>query len=417
MTNFFEPKTIAVIGASDEKQKVGYSLMENLRNFKGNVIPINIKHDSVFGMKAYKSIFDYPHKIDLAVMAIPSPFVAHELEECGKKKISNVIVITAGFSEVGNYRDEDRLKEIAKKYHINLLGPNCFGICNPYANLDTTFALETPNAGDVAFISQSGALWSYISSFSLGKFGFSGFVSLGNMAGLDFPDFIDYFSKDKKTKSIVLYIEKINGGKKFIEACKKCRKPIYAIKVGISKEGSRAAVSHTGSLATDYEIYRGAFKQCGVILQDSLISCFEKAAGMEIPVKKRKIDFGKNAVIITNAGGAGAIMADYCSLKGVKLAEWQENNPWDLLGTALAKDYERALNKLKGKNFYDSVIVILTPQKMSEINKTAEVIANFHRETKKKIIACFLGGAGMEQAMSYFRENNMQHISTLKEAE
>lgn len=410
--NFLEPKTIAIIGASDEKGKVGYSLMKNLESFNGDVIPINLKHSFIFGKKAYKSVLDYSKNIDLAVIAIPSNFVLSILEDCGKKRIKEVIIISAGFSEIGKKEEEENMLSIAKHYQIRILGPNCFGVCNPYLNLDTTFALETPKRGDIAFISQSGALWSYISDFSESKFGFSGFVCLGNMSDLGFDDFIEYFSKDEKTKSIILYIEKLKNGKRFIEICKKCKKPIYAIKVGRSKKGSEAAISHTGSLATDFEVYKGAFKQSNVMLCNSLIECFEKATGRNLD-RKRKLDIGKKTVIITNAGGAGALVTDYCESKGIQVIDWEEKNPLDLLGTATSKDYKEALEKLRNKDFYDSIIVILTPQKMTDIENVAEIITDFKKETKKNVIALFLGEKSMKKSNELFEKNKVQYLNTI----
>ncbi len=410
--NFLEPETIAVIGASDEKGKVGYSLMKNLESFKGDVIPINIKHGFIFGKRAYKSVLDYSKKIDLAVIAIPSSLVLSVLKDCGQKRIDSVIIISSGFSEIGKKEEEEKMSSIAKHYKMRVLGPNCFGVCNPYLNLDTTFALETPKRGDIAFISQSGALWSYISDFSESKFGFSGFVCLGNMSDLGFDDFIEYFSKDEKTKSIILYIEKIKNGKRFIEVCKKCKKPIYAVKVGASKKGRDAAVSHTGSLATDFEVYKGAFKQSKVRLCISLIECFEKATGKRLD-GKRKLSLGKKTVIITNAGGAGALVTDYCESNGIQVVDWEEKNPLDLLGTATSKDYKEALEKLKNKNFYDSIIVILTPQKMTDIENVAEVIAEFKKETKKNVIALFLGEKSMKKSNELFEENKVQYSNTI----
>ncbi len=415
--NFFYPETVAVIGASNEEGKVGYSLMKNLENFKGKIIPVNIKHDEIFGLKAHKSVLDYEENIDLAVIAVPSGVAISVLRECGKKKIPNAIIITAGFSEIGNFKDEETLKDIAKKYNIQLLGPNCFGVCNPYTNLDTTFALKTPEKGDIAFVSQSGALWSYISDLSIGKFGFSGFASLGNMAGKGFEDFIDYFSNDDKTKAIVLYVEKLNNGRKFMEVCKKCKKPIYAVKVGSSKKGSLAAISHTASLASDYEIYKGAFKQANVILCPTLEQCFQRALNKKFVYRGiRKINLGKKTVIITNAGGAGALVSDYCSLKGIELVDWEEKNPLDILGAAKAADYKKALEKLKNKSFYDFVIVILTPQNMSQIKETAQEIISFSKE-RKKVVALFLGGQSVLEARKMLELNKVRCFNIIEEAD
>ncbi|MDP1728995.1 MAG: CoA-binding protein, partial [archaeon] len=355
---FFNPRTIAVIGASDHSEKVGGILSQKIRDSKATLVPINPNHEQIFGVKCYKNVLDYKGTIDLAIIAVPSLFVVGALNECATKKIKDVIIISAGFSEIGNVRGEQELRDVAKKNDINFIGPNCFGIFNPYKNLDATFSASTPVKGDIAFISQSGALWSYIADFSLEKnIGFSGFVSLGNMGDLEFSDFIEYFSKDSKTKSIILYIEKLKDGKKFISACRKCKKPIYVIKAGSSEEGSKAAFSHTASLASDYEIYKGAFSQAGVILCDSLIGAVEKIKKKEFVVRRKdSFRIGKKVFIITNAGGAGALLADYLSKKGFEIVR----GPLDILGTATGSDYFNALEKIKNETFYESIIVVLT---------------------------------------------------------
>lgn len=397
LKNFFAPKTIAVVGASNDSKKVGGILMRKLLGFRGKVIPINVKNKRIIGKKAYISVKDYSHKIDLAIIAVPAKFVKKVIYDCGIKKIRDVIVISAGFSETGNKTLEKEIVSVAKKFKINLLGPNCFGIANPYLNLDTTFANTSAKKGNIAFISQSGALWSYISDISeYKKIGFSGFVSLGNMASLNFCDFIEYFSKDRKTKKIVLYVEKLKQGKRFIELCKKTRKEIIVVKAGRSEEGSMAAISHTGSLATDFEIYKGAFKQAGVKLVGSLASAFNlKKLNINFPLKKKKV------IIITNAGGAGALISDYLDSKGFDVEP-----PIDLLGTALAKDYEKALNRLKKKDC--SFVVILTPQKMSEPEKTAAVISKFKR---KNLFAIFLGGKSIKRAETIFKSNKIYYVT------
>lgn len=402
LTNFFEPKTIAVIGASQHPKKVGNVLMEKLSNFKGEVIPISIKHKEILGKRAYRSIKDYPKKIDLVIIAIPAKWVKQVLKNCGEKRIKNVIVISAGFSEVGNKKLEQEIVKIAKEYQINLLGPNCFGIANPYLNLDTTFANTSAKKGNVAFISQSGALWSYLSDISASKedFGFSGFVSLGNISDLNFSDFIEYFDKDEKTKKIILYVEKLEHGKRFIDVCRKSKKEIIVVKAGKSEKGSMATISHTGSLATDFEVYKGAFKQARVKLVDSLSSAFGfKKTEIIIPVSKKN-----KVVIITNAGGAGALMTDYLVEKGFDVKP-----PIDLIGTALAKDYKLELSKFKGTNY--NFVVILTPQKMSEPEKTAKVIVEFSKG--HNVTAIFLGDNSIKSAKAIFNKSKIPCITDI----
>ena len=398
--DFLNPNSIAVIGASEHAGKVGNVLMKKLLKFRGEVIPINIEHDIVYGKKSYASVLDYKKNIDLAIIAIPAKGVKKVLEECWKKKIRNVIIISAGFSEIGNINAEKEIVEIGKRYGMNILGPNCFGIANPHKNLDTTFSNLSAKKGDTAFVAQSGALWSYLAdvSSSKNKPGFSAYVSLGNMADLEFDDFIEYFSKDNKTKKIILYVETLKDGKRFIEACKKSRKKIIVVKSGRTKIGSEATLSHTGSLATDFEIYKGAFRQAGIELKNSLAEAFN--------IKMREIKpKGKKIAIVTNAGGAGALITDYLIERGYNVEK-----PIDLIGIALAEDYKNAFKKLE-KSRVDSVVSILTPQSMSQPEQTADEIVKFSKY--KPIIAVFLGENSIKKAKQILEKNKIQCFTNI----
>jgi len=396
VNKFLNPKSIAVVGASENQEKVGYILMQKLKEFKGIVIPINLNKDLILGKRAYSSIKQYTKKIDLVIIVTPAKTVEKILEDCGEKKIKNVMVISAGFSEEGNIKLENEILKKAKKYKINLLGPNCFGVSNPYLNFDTTFSKSFPKKGTIAFISQSGALWSYISD--LPEIGFSGFVSLGNMSDLTFVDFIRYFQKDKNTKKIILYIEKLKKGKKFIDICKKSKKEIIVVKAGRSKKGSEATLSHTGSLATDFEIYKCAFKQAKVKMCETLIEALNQE-GQKIDIKRKKI------AIITNAGGAGALITDILEKQNIGIY-----GPIDLLGTAKPEDYIREIKKLKYKKF-NSIIFILTPQYMSAPMKLAEEILKLDKLLKDKITACFLGGSSVEKAVKILKKNKIKVLT------
>ena len=392
LNNFFHPKIIAIIGASENPEKVGSVLMKKLKEFKGKTIPINPNHNYIEGKKSYNSVLKCPWKIDLAIIAIPAEGVVHALEQCGQKGIRNAIIISAGFGEIGNIKLENQLLAIANKYKIKILGPNCFGIANPYVNLDTTFSNTSPKPGNTAFLSQSGALFSYVSDFPIG---FSGFVSLGNQAMLTFNDFIKYFNQDVNTKKIVLYIEKLKNGREFVKICQKSKKPIVIIKAGQTKKGTQATISHTGSLATEFKVYEGAFKQARIKVVSSLAQAFGlKKQGVVLPNKIKKVK------IITNAGGAAALLTDELSKKGIEV------EIKDLLGTTLAKDYEKEIKNTKEK---ESIIVILTPQKMSEPVKTAQAIINSKR---KDIIACFLGDRSVKRAIDLLKQNNIQAYTT-----
>lgn len=412
---FFEPKNIAIIGASENIVKVGGILLKKVIDSGIEVIPVNPSHEEIMGKKCYKSILDYKKDIDLVAIAVPADFVSGVLEECGKKGIKNVILVSAGFSETGNKKGVEANLKIADKYGMRFLGSNCFGICNPAKNLDLTFSWSMPGDGDIAFISQSGALWSYVADYFKNSIGFSKYVSLGNMENLEFSDFIEHFIEDKKTKSIVLYIEKLKDGKRFMEACKKAiakGKKIYAIKGGSSSIGEKAAISHTASLASDYAVYKGALKQCGVVQCESVFDAFVLASGKKVVYDKKNLDVGKKVFILTNAGGAGVLISDYLYRKGVEVIE----KPVDVIGTALASDYKKYFDEVKNKDF-DSLLVVLTLQNMSEIEKTAEMVVSFKKELapkNKSVFGIFLGGESVKSANKIFEKNGIGYSSTIE---
>lgn len=409
INDFLNPKTIAVIGASENNKKVGGVIIDKLKIFKGNVIPVNPAYKFIFGKKCYSSVENFSKTIDLAIIATPSITIPSILKKCYKKKIKSVIIISAGFSEQGNFKLEEKIKKIAKKCQIRILGPNCFGIANPHINLDLTFSNLSAKKGDIAFISQSGALWSFAADISASsKIGFSGFVSLGNMADLSFSEFIEYFEKDKKTKKIILYIERLEHGKKFIDLCKRCKKQIIVIKAGSSEQGSKAAISHTGSLATEFKVYQGAFRQAEIIQEEFLCSALKIS-----PQKTKEISIkGEKTILLTNAGGAGALLADYCEKKGLKLITLKESNPLDILGTAEAKDYEGAIKKINKNYNYDLLIVVLTPQRMSEPEETVKkIIENCN---KRKTITYLLGENSIKKAGETLNKYNFIYFNRIK---
>ncbi|MBT4257572.1 hypothetical protein HOD88_00095 [archaeon] len=396
LKDFFNPETIAIIGASEDKTKVGGILLEKAKKSRAKIIPINPKHKILQNIQSYSSISQTSEKIDLVVIAIPAKFILKTIDDCHKKKIKNIIIISAGFAEEKNFKLQEELTKKIDKYKINLLGPNCFGIFNPKLNLDLTFAKTTPKKGNIAFISQSGALWSYISDLNKK---FSGFISLGNMSDLDFSDWIEYFNKDKSTKKIILYIEKLKEGKRFIKICKKSKKEIIVIKAGKSEQGKQATISHTASIATDYKIYKGAFKQAKIKQVKSLQEAFN--------LKSQKISLNhKETTIITNAGGAGALLTDTLIQQEQKII-----GPKDILGTAKETDYKRELSKLEKKNYQGNIGIILTPQTMSNPKKTAEIISQ--SKLKKNIIAFFLGKKSIKQAVKVLNKNKIKTITKI----
>jgi len=424
--NLFEPKSVALIGASRFKGKVGNAVARNLLNFKGKTFFVNPKAKKIFGRKCYASVLDIPGKLDLAVIAIKSEIVSAVLEECGKKKVKAAVVITAGFSEIGNMEAEQQLIETAKKHGIRLLGPNCLGTINPYIDLNTTFISIPVERGNIAFVSQSGALCSAALDIALQEqIGFSFFASVGNMVDIDFAELIEMLNKDEKTKAIILYIEalKPESGKKFIEVARSSSKPVIVIKAGISAAGAEAALTHTGSIATSYEVYKAAFRDAGIFEAKSLTNALDVAKFLTQNKKPSSI------VVLSNAGGPAVLAADYCDQEKLKLAKlpqnvidalnkalpatWSHHNPIDIVGDANAARYAAALNQLQGK-WYDCLLCILTPQEMSQPLETAHVLVDFARKTKKTVIAAFLGGKRVSKASALLNQHNILCFPELK---
>ena len=382
LDSFFNAKSIAIIGASNTFNKMGNILIRKLKIQKGTLIPINKHEEKVEGRKAYKKITDYKKNVDLAVIAIPAKSVEKAVKQCGEKGIKNIIIISAGFSEDGNFKLEKKLIKIKEKYNLNILGPNSFGIINPKKNIDLTFSNNTVKKGSTVFLSQSGVLASYILDLEIKL---RAFISLGNTSDLDFADWIEYFSKDRKTKRIVLYIDQLKNPKKFIDAAKKSKKEIIIIKSRDSKEPLKE------------KIYSGIFTQAKVKRANFLINAFGG--------KEEKIIYklkGKKVAILTNAKEAGKLLTNNLESQGYKV-----HGPKNLLNTATKIDYRNALNKIKGE--YDSIIVILTPQSMTNPEEVAQTLTE--SKYKNKIVACFLGSKSMNEAIHILRKNGITHAT------
>jgi acetyl coenzyme A synthetase (ADP forming)-like protein len=431
----FNPKSIAVIGASNDKKKVGFAVLDNLLkfNYKGKIYPINQKHKKVSGLKAYKSVLDVPGIIDLAVVAIPSIAVPSVLEEAGIKKISHAIIISSGFGETGEEgkKLEQLVLEIARKYNMRLLGPNCLGIINCRNNVNASFATKTPPKGDVAFLSQSGALCTAILDWSQKvNFGFSKFISLGNNLDLHEADILEYLGTDSDTKVILMYIEGIKDGKRFIDVASKVskKKPIIVIKSGQTDEGAKAVLSHTGSIAGKDALYDAAFNKAGVIRAEDVETLFELArvfSSLHPPSKN-------GAAIVTNAGGPGVLAIDACSKYKLKVAELSKStidslakklprqantkNPVDVIGDASAQTYKDALDAVLKDANVGSCLVILTPQKMTEIKETAEVVVSMYKKYKKPIVCSFMGGVDTAKGTHILKKANIPHFDTPDDA-
>ena len=438
LDKIFNPKSIAVIGASDEEGSVGYILMKNLTElgYQGKVYPVNIHKTEILGFKAYKTVNQLPETVDLAVIATPAKTVPDIVEQCGKAGIPGIIIISAGFKEVGPEGKalEDKILEIKKRYNLRIIGPNCLGIIRPSINLNATFTAKMPKPGNIAFISQSGALCAAILDWAVHEnIGFSNFVSIGSMVDVDFGDLIDYFGTDPKTRSILMYIEGITDAREFMSAARHFArtKPIIVVKAGKFSESAHAVASHTGSLAGEDMVYDAAFKRAGIVRVEEIGDLFNAAEvlGMQ-PLPK-----GPNLAIITNAGGPGVMATDALISRGGKLAKlspktmetlnsilphyWSRGNPIDILGDAKADRYTAVVEAcLKDENV-DGLLIIYTPQGVEDPAKIAKSIVKLCKGRgyrNKTILTSFMGHEEVEKANSIFNENSIPTYSTPEQA-
>jgi len=434
---FFDPKSVAVVGASTSPEKLGYAVLENLVNGGyaeiGKIFPINPKADEILGQKAYPSVLDVPGNIDLAVIVIPYPYVPAVLEECGKKKISGVVVISAGFREAGmeGLERELELLEIAKKYHFRLIGPNCLGIIDTFTPINASFSAGTPPQGPMAFMSQSGALGTAILDWAqAGRLGLAKFVSLGNKADVSEIELLEAWADDKDTKVIMMYSEGLPNGQEFIKVAREVtkKKPVVAIKSGVTKSGSRAVSSHTGSLAGSEQAYQAAFLQAGVLRANDMASMFDMALALGYqPLLK-----GDRIAIVTNAGGPGILATDALERSGMSLARLEVEtikslekrlpdaasaaNPVDVLGDARGDRYRFALEIVSKDPNVDGIMVVLTPQAMTEIEDTARLVGSLSHEMDKPVLACFMGEAKVQRGIKVLREYDVPNFSFPEQA-
>jgi acetyl coenzyme A synthetase (ADP forming)-like protein len=423
---FFKPKSIAVIGASREPEKVGHRILKNLvdSGFTGGLYPINPKADDILGIKCYKSVDDISGKVDLAIVAVPAAIVPIIAEQCGMKGVKGIVVISAGFSETGREGTEleKKLLVICRKYGIRMQGPNCLGLINTQSHMNGSFAAAQPSPGNIAFVSQSGALGSAILNWAIeNDVGFTSFVSLGNEVDLNAADFLEALAEDGQTKAVGLYIEGVKNGDRFINVTKETskKKAIIALKAGTTDVGVRAVSSHTGSLAGSDTAFSAAFRKTGALRVDTLEELFDLVLAFE----DQPLPKGKNMLIITNGGGPGILTADACEKLGLGLPilEYElrdklrnflpphasVNNPVDVLGDADASRYEFAVKTGLESQNVDGIIVILTPQAMTPSDEIAEVITKIRGSSDKPIIAAFMGLNNNSPAIKILQEGNI----------
>lgn len=443
---FFEPDGVAVIGASPHPEKLGYQVVRNLvsggsfslphlKGFSGKIFPVNPRANEILGLKCYPSVAKIPERVDLAIICTPAKLVPRVVQECAEKKVKGITIISAGFGETGEEGKnlQNEFLSIAKKYGIRIVGPNCLGTLYTHAYLNASFGPFLPFAGPITFISQSGALVDSIIDWSVKEnYGFSAIVSYGNKSDLDAPDFIAWAANDNYTKAIALYIEGLNDGRYFLEVAKRVTpiKPIIALKAGKTAAGTKAASSHTGSLAGSYQIYKGAFKQAGVITADTLTQMFDmaKALALQPPAK------GNRIAIVTNGGGNGVMTADYCEELGIELPPvpkdlienldksgkmhpaWSRGNPLDIVGDAGPERYKIVLESVMSSDSYDAVIVIQTLQTMTQPVEDAKIVVEMQKKYKKPVIGAFMGGPFTEPGVKYLEEHGIPNYNDVDRA-
>ncbi len=411
LTRFlFSPRSIAVIGASRSQGKIGHAVLSNIMEsgFRGAVYPINPGKEEILGLRCYSDVAAVEDEIDLAVVVIPARYVLDAVASCGRRGVKAVIIITAGFRETGHegLLMEKRMKAIAETHQMRILGPNCLGMIDTVVPVNASFAAGMPRYGKIAFMSQSGALCTSVLDFALDQdVGFSRFVSLGNKADLNEIDFLQAWGEDPESDVIMAYLEGISDGARFVETARRVtkQKPVIAIKSGTTNAGSKAVSSHTGTLAGSEQAYEAAFKQAGVIRAGSVGDLFD----LSVAMARQPLPINDRVAVITNAGGPGIMTSDAIERAGLKLASLSKEtmdslrqvlppaasvlNPVDVLGDALADRYRHALKAVSMDNTVGAVIVILTPQFMTQVRETAQAVGEVAHEISVPILACFMG--------------------------
>lgn len=427
LEKFFKPQSVAVVGASARKGKVGYEILTSIieGGFEGDIYPVNHKADTLGGLKCYPDLKAIGKTPELVIIIIPAKFVESVMQQCADIGVKSVIIITAGFKETGKagLELEQQVMRVARSAGIRVVGPNCLGVISTASKLNASFGGDLPKEGSIGYISQSGALLAAILDMANeDEIGFSSLVSFGNKADVDELDVMEAFAEDPKTKVIAGYLESITDGNAFVRNAESIshKKPVLLIKAGGTKAGAKAASSHTGSLAGGDTAYECVFERAGIIRCNSLHEQFDYAQAFS----NQPLPKGTNVAVITNAGGAGIIAADAIERQGLGFAKPTEEtvkrlqeklpaaanfyNPFDVLGDALADRYEFAIDVIMDDPNVDVILVLLTPQAMTESLETAQAIVRISQKKKQKpVFACFLGASKVEEGVRYLRQNGV----------
>jgi len=431
LSNFFMPKSVAIVGATDRADSVGQRLMLNMleAGFKGALYPINPKRDTLMELPCYRDIESLPEPADLAVIATPAKTVPGIVRQCGEKGIRSIIIISAGFGELGEAgrRLQQEILDTAGRYSIRIIGPNCLGLIRPGSHLNATFGYGTVKDGQLALVSQSGAVCTAILDWAQSQdIGFSTVVSMGGAADIDFGEVLDFLAMDPKTKSILLYVEGIRDARRFLSGLKAAArlKPVILIKAGRYEAGSKAAMSHTGSMVGGDDVFDAAIERAGVVRAYSIAQLFSAA---RILANNYQLEQDRLA-IITNAGGPGVMSTDRAEDVGVRLAElgdetiaslnkvlpdhWSHANPIDILGDATPERYRQALDICLKDDNIDGALVILTPQAMTNPTQVAEYVIEAAKSSDKPVLASWTGGNRVQEGRDLFANSRVAHFTT-----
>ncbi|MHC1680212.1 MAG: acetate--CoA ligase alpha subunit [Methanomassiliicoccales archaeon] len=414
MRELFEPASVAVIGASAEKNKVSNIILGNIieSGFQGSLYPINPRYPEIMGLKCYPRVTDVPGAVEMAVVVVPAKFVLQVMEECGQKGVKAAVVISAGFKEVGleGAKLEKQLGEIAQRYGMRVLGPNCLGLVNTHHHLNATFAQEGPREGNIAISSQSGAICVVILDWAANiNIGFSKFISVGNKLDVDEGHILEYLREDPHTKVIGMYIEGTDRGREFLRQAELTTrvKPVIALKAGRTSSGAKAASSHTGAMSGSDKVYDAAMRQAGVVRVKNIEEMFDLLQAFStMPLPE-----GEGVAIVTNAGGLGVMAADACSDNGLTLASFEAAtieklkqklppaaslyNPIDVVGDADAERYDHAIRTVMDDPNVACVVALLAPTDLVDISSVARTLTAFAGSSPKPIVTSFVGGKEM----------------------
>ncbi|MDA3897695.1 MAG: acetate--CoA ligase family protein [Desulfobacteraceae bacterium] len=427
----FSPKSVAVLGASSSPGKVGHDIFANILRggYTGTLYPVNPKARSILCVRAYAGILDIPDDVDMAMIILPPKIALSAVKDCVQKGVKGIVIVSAGFKEVGGEgaKIEAEIAGICREAGIPLVGPNCLGVINPHPDirLNASFSTHLPEFGNIPFISQSGALCTAVLDFALERgYGFSKFISIGNKAGVDEYDLLEYYHKDPETNVMMIYMEELKLRPGFVDQVKHITSghrptPVLVIKSGKTASGAKAASSHTGSLAGSEAVYNAIFDETGIIRADTVDNLFNYAGAFSA----RRIPAGNRIAIITNAGGPGIIATDMTEMSGLKLAAFSEktdallheclpptanfHNPVDVIGDASSDRYENALSAVIQDDGVDGVLMILTPQSMTDAIGTAKAIVNIYQSNEKPIVCCFMGVVDVSSGVSFLQEHHV----------